>query len=283
MTSLGVVIDRAVWSLRGGNNIAMRLVLEGMKLQPNNPTFVQMRDAILAADAAVYNGTYNCAIWEAFAARGLGENADSGGNTLGDETENFDVPESCAELQDLPVELLSFEATAARQQINLEWVTASEVNNKGFFVERSTTPNNGFTEIDFVTGRGGNTRTSYQLTDSDVLPNTDYYYRLRQVDFDNTFEYSEIRTAKIDGRGKEYQIQPNPTQGSFEVRWVSALDTPESIQVVDVSGKVVVDYKPEQGAATYLSVDIGHLPNNLYFVKIQSNVELITKKILLQH
>ncbi|MBV9962589.1 MAG: M36 family metallopeptidase, partial [Parafilimonas sp.] len=78
-----------------GNNIAMRLIIEGMKLQPTNPTFVDERDAILKADTLLYNAQHACIIWKAFAKRGLGYSAVSGTNALGDETEAFDLPYSC--------------------------------------------------------------------------------------------------------------------------------------------------------------------------------------------
>ncbi len=78
-----------------GNNIAMRLIIEGMKLQPTSPTFVEERDAILKADTLLYNGQNSCLIWKAFAKRGLGYSAKSGNTNLGDEVESFDVPLSC--------------------------------------------------------------------------------------------------------------------------------------------------------------------------------------------
>jgi len=77
----------------GGNNIAMQLVMDGIKLQPCNPGFVDGRDAILQADAMNNNGANQCLIWEAFAERGLGYNA-SQGSSLDrfDQIENFDMP-----------------------------------------------------------------------------------------------------------------------------------------------------------------------------------------------
>ena len=78
-----------------GNNIATRLIIEGMKLQPNNPTFVQERNAILKADTLLYNHQFSCLIWKAFAKRGLGFSAFSGTNALGDEVEAFNVPFNC--------------------------------------------------------------------------------------------------------------------------------------------------------------------------------------------
>ena len=77
----------------GGNNIAMQLVIDGLKLQPCSPGFVTGRDAILAADQLANGGANQCLIWEAFARRGLGLSADQGSNnSVNDGVEAFDVP-----------------------------------------------------------------------------------------------------------------------------------------------------------------------------------------------
>ena len=80
----------------GGNNIAMNLVIEGLKLQPCSPGFVDGRDAILAADQVLYGGVNQCAIWAAFARRGLGANASQGSTaSVTDGVESFEIPGSC--------------------------------------------------------------------------------------------------------------------------------------------------------------------------------------------
>lgn len=77
----------------GGNNRLMRIVLEGIKMQPCSPTFVSGRDAILAADQAITGGKDYCMIWEVFAARGLGLNASAGDANIGnDQVEDFTRP-----------------------------------------------------------------------------------------------------------------------------------------------------------------------------------------------
>ncbi|WP_442847321.1 T9SS-dependent M36 family metallopeptidase [Leeuwenhoekiella sp. H156] len=77
----------------GGNNIAMKLIIEAMKIQPCQPGFVDGRDAILAADEVLYGGKHACLIWKAFARRGLGVNARQGSSESRlDQIENFDVP-----------------------------------------------------------------------------------------------------------------------------------------------------------------------------------------------
>ncbi len=85
--------DTDFYNGTGGNNMAIALVTEGMKLQPCNPGFVDGRDAILDADVALYGGANQCLIWTAFAKRGLGLSADQGSPfSRSDGTEAFDVP-----------------------------------------------------------------------------------------------------------------------------------------------------------------------------------------------
>jgi hypothetical protein len=79
-----------------GNNIAMKLVLEGMKLQPCSPGYIDGRDAILLADDILYSGAHRCQIWEAFARRGMGYLASQGSsNAVGDEVVDFTYPPFC--------------------------------------------------------------------------------------------------------------------------------------------------------------------------------------------
>lgn len=81
--------DNDIYNGTGGNNMAMQLVLDGLKLQPCNPTFTEARDAIIQADEVNNGGANRCLLWETFARRGLGFNADNGG------AENFDLPDTC--------------------------------------------------------------------------------------------------------------------------------------------------------------------------------------------
>ncbi len=77
----------------GGNSVSMKLVTQGLKLQPCSPGFIDGRNAILKADTLLYNGKYSCAIWQAFARRGMGFGASQGssGSTT-DQTASFNLP-----------------------------------------------------------------------------------------------------------------------------------------------------------------------------------------------
>ncbi len=79
----------------GGNNVANKLILEGIRLQPSAPTFIQQRNGILKADTLLYGGIHSCRLWRAFAKRGLGYNATDADNALGNETNGYQLPPAC--------------------------------------------------------------------------------------------------------------------------------------------------------------------------------------------
>lgn len=102
-------VDADLYQGTGGNNLALQLVLDGMKIQPCSPTFLDARDAILEADEVNNASANQCEIWEAFARRGMGVGADDGGGSL-NITADFTRPPEC---QDLDLILADgFEATA---------------------------------------------------------------------------------------------------------------------------------------------------------------------------
>ncbi len=124
-------IDPSMTSEAAGNVIAMRLVIDGLKLQPCNPGFVDARDAILAADQLRYNGAHRTAIWSAFARRGLGASARQGlSSSRTDQTEAFDLP------YDL-LGALKVAATAADEIANGEFLTVTLTATNGTGTSRS--------------------------------------------------------------------------------------------------------------------------------------------------
>ena len=106
----------------GGNTAALQLVVQGLKLQPCQPGFLDSRDAILAADSLLYGGRYHCAIWRAFARRGMGYSAQQGYSTSADDqTAAFDMPPPVV-LQK-PTALLSGNTLDVALQLNCSCTT----------------------------------------------------------------------------------------------------------------------------------------------------------------
>lgn len=146
----------------GGNNLALRLVQDGMKNQPCSPGFVDGRDGILAADVALTGGANQCILWEAFARRGLGFSADQGSSSSrADGTEAFDLPVSCELLGLQTVEATSCAGTDAVYTMTMGGgfvapVTLSASNNPtGSTVTFSPNPANAGDTVTMTVTTGG--------------------------------------------------------------------------------------------------------------------------------
>ncbi len=126
----------------------------------------------------------------------------------------------------VPVELTSFNAsTNGDGNINLNWSTATETNNQGFEIERKSI-NNEFEKIGYVTGYGTTTEPkSYSFTD-DKISTGKYSYRLRQIDFDGTFEYSNEIEIEVSIPNEYFlrQNYPNPFNPTTKIKYTISSD-----------------------------------------------------------
>lgn len=183
----------------------------------------------------------------------------------------------------IPVELTSFTATVNDSEVLLSWTTATELNNGGFDVERNS--GNGFEVVGFVPGFGTTTEShSYNFTDSDVQTGT-YTYRLKQVDLDGTFEYSDEIEVEIivPSEFTLEQNYPNPFNPSTQITYKLAQNSNVVLKVYNLLGKevaVLVDEKKEAGIHK-VNFDASSLPSGVYLYKIETAGLIKTKKMLL--
>lgn len=140
----------------------------------------------------------------------------------------------------IPVELTSFAASVLGTDVRLSWMTATELNNQGFEIERST-DNNRWEKIGFVEGNGTTTEMKYySFTDNKLKAGT-YYYRLKQIDFDGTYEYSSVVEAEIV-IPLEFSLQqnyPNPFNPSTKIKFSLAADSKVLLKIYDILGQEV--------------------------------------------
>lgn len=123
--------DSDLYNGTGGNNMALHLVTEALKLQPLNPGFVDGRNAILIADQVLYDGANQCLIWAAFAKRGLGFSASQGSPlSRNDGTQAFDLPPTCRVQLTKTSDVMETEAgTQITYTINAKNLTTSTISN----------------------------------------------------------------------------------------------------------------------------------------------------------
>lgn len=140
----------------------------------------------------------------------------------------------------LPVELTSLTAKATAAGVDLTWTTATEINNRGFEVQRSS-DNVNFNTIGFVKGNGTTTeKQTYNYFDN-ITAVGKYYYRLKQLDFDGSFEYSDAIEVEVFGPASFNLAQnyPNPFNPNTTIQFSIPENANVTIKVYDMLGKEV--------------------------------------------
>ncbi len=183
----------------------------------------------------------------------------------------------------LPVELTSFTAKLLGKSILLNWQTSTEINNFGFEIHRQTR-NEVWENIGFVNGNGtSNSPKDYSFMDMNPEGEKQIKYRLKQIDNDGKFEYSEIISINYSIDNFElYQNYPNPFNPSTTISWQSPIDGNVRIKVFDILGNEVTEILNEfKSAGTqeikFETVNINYrLTSGVYFYKIEiENNELL--------
>lgn len=190
----------------------------------------------------------------------------------------------------LPVEMTTFAATARTnaiaEEVVLEWRTAGESNNFGFEVQRSQDGKN-FNKIGFVPGSGSsNIDNHYSFIDMDVTI-ARYYYRLKQLDSDGTFTYSEIKEVIVNApdRFELSQNFPNPFNPVTEIVFRVRQEVSVVLKVYDILGrevKTLINEKMNAGSHR-ISFDGKDLPSGMYLYAItMGNFHSVKKMVLIK-
>ncbi len=183
----------------------------------------------------------------------------------------------------LPVELTSFTALAASNNVQLKWNTATEINNSGFAIERST-DNSSFSTIAFVKGHGTTTQANaYSYVDKNVSGTL--YYRLKQVDFDGSFKYSKVAEVNISQplNFSLDQNYPNPFNPSTTIAYSIAQKSFVSIKIFNILGNEVASLvnRQEDPGTHNVHFTATNLSSGMYFYTIKAGNFTATKKLML--
>ncbi len=176
----------------------------------------------------------------------------------------------------LPIQLVSFDAKLNQNQVDLSWVTASEVNNDYFTIQRSS---DGIEWIDIkkINGAGNSSTTlNYFTVDKNPLVGLSYY-RLQQTDFNGNKSYSEIRPIKYTIESATVLVYPNPNNGLLTIE--GDMNELNEIKIYnalgqDITHTITITTKGE----TKKIIDLSHLADGIYFVKTLSTLNRIVKQ-----
>lgn len=189
-----------------------------------------------------------------------------------------------------PVELIAFDVSSLAAALQLDWSTASEVNNKGFHVERRTSDDDMWTSLSFVDGVGTSNRDQrYWFIDADVQREITYHYRLRQEDLDGSITYSPVREGRLAGATigasvhRLEQSTPNPTVGIASIEYAIAGDAAATIDISDLHGSILRTYVVSgMGSISWDAADAGGapVPNGVYVCRLTVGDETAVRKIV---
>ena len=185
----------------------------------------------------------------------------------------------------LPVELVSFNVFVENRIVKLKWSTATELNNSGFYVEKSYDNQNWFS-LGFVEGKGTTSKTNNYSFDDSVYMESVQYYRLKQTDFDGSFEYSKVILVNSNSASftfQLYQNYPNPFNPVTTIRFEIPSEQQINLTLFDMLGREVKTLYKGKAPAGIMAVDFNAngLPSGVYIYRLTAGNFLASKKLIL--
>lgn len=179
----------------------------------------------------------------------------------------------------LPVNYISYEANQIGDKVALKWITASEINNSHFEIQRSKDGNDWMT-LGLVQGNGNSDElNTYQFMDINPMSGINYY-RLKQVDFNGEENYSDLREVIISGSlPDKVSIYPNPAGSFVNVDIPADIDNVKT-EIRTVDGRVLMNNTFSN--TTQAAVSIEHLTPGMYYIHIQMGDQNIVRPFVKQ-
>jgi photosystem II stability/assembly factor-like uncharacterized protein len=186
----------------------------------------------------------------------------------------------------VPVELVSFSAEVFGGNVNLSWMTATELNNYGFQVERKNFESTEWVNIGFVNGNGSTTETQHYSFSDNSISVGKYFYRLKQLDYSGSFEYSnevEVTILEVLNDFTLNQNYPNPFNPSTRISFSIPKSGFTSLKIYDVLGNEVSNpIEGELNEGNYeIQFNASNLSSGIYFYSLTSGEFSKTMKMIL--
>jgi len=191
----------------------------------------------------------------------------------------------------LPVQLSCFNASVINNEVHLNWETATEINNYGFDIERTVVCNgygvlNDWQKIGFVKGNGNSSSPKFYSFEDKPFGGKEFKYRLKQIDFDGKFEYSNVVFVSLDSSISNFELcqnYPNPFNPKTKIIYTIPRGTNVKITVYDMIGREIttlIDKYHERG--TYqVEFNGSTLCSGMYCYKLNAGIFSDVKKFIL--
>lgn len=186
----------------------------------------------------------------------------------------------------LPVELSSFTASIKDGYVFLNWITQTEVDNYGFEIQRSNdSTSNNWQKIAFVPGSGNsNSHKEYHYTDKSLIGGSEFFYRLKQIDTDGQFTFSEIISiVNLPLRFELHQNYPNPFNAGTVITFAIPEKTKVVLNIYNILGeKISEELNKELDPGFYdVNLTFNNLSSGVYIYSIETKDNIAAKKMIL--
>lgn len=188
----------------------------------------------------------------------------------------------------IPVELVNFEANPAGDRVIINWATASEYNTDKFELQRALKNESGVSQFNIIAtekaaGQSNYLRNYGPIVDRDVQFGNTYIYRLKMIDLDGLFEYSDEVEVKLDESGSIWLSEAKPNPANTDARFTFSLNEPSNIDIslYDLNGKVIMNLFngfANQGS-NEVKINLANIPSGVYNYILSVNGRQYVKQL----
>ena len=242
-------------------------------------TFNYLPADVNGTESNIYGGVYNSS-WVIL------NQANTSGHYISGTVTSF-ASFTGGQISVMPIKLESFNSSFKNRDVTLNWITSTEINNRGFEIFRKSVSGD-WTSIGFITGKGQeNSMTSYSFNDN-KLNSGKYTYRLKQIDFNGNYTYYNLNSIIEVGVPDKFivsQNYPNPFNPSTKIDYAIPFDGKVNLVIYDMTGREVKRVFSENITAGYYTseINIGSLASGVYIYKLtaegNSQKQTMTKKM----
>ncbi len=276
--TLNNVSDVEHWNLaRENGNSSVNVTLYWEDGSSSGSNIDNLNDLVVAH----WNSTNS--EWESY-----GQDNTTGSTTSGSITVNsvsnfspFTFGSTSGNDNPLPVELLHFHAETDQDHVDINWVTASETNNSHFIVQKRVGEK--WEKIGKIEGNGTTiAEHTYHFEDLEFKPGITHYYRIKQVDFDGSYEYSEVRSVRAEeDQFNSVALYPNPVSDALNLKIRAKASQTMQVRILNLYGKVVYqdEIRVRQGE-NQQELPLKQLDPAQYFIEIRGSEKVQQKRFI---